>query len=67
MRLREIACLLAAVSAAACGPCVGDNKQSSIYGFLENPPLYVLSQPDMPLTDMGIDMPAPGATSPNWT
>lgn len=35
-------------------------------GFLRNPPLFVDSQPDIPLASMGIDMPEEGKVMPDF-
>ena len=46
-----------------CGRAAAEEGKST--SFLDNPPVFITSEPDIPLTGMGIEMPPPGATVPD--
>ncbi len=57
------ALLATMLAASGCLGAESDQQPQSI-GYLEGHSLYILSDPDVPLIEMGIEMPKPRATNP---
>ena len=53
----------AALLTLCCGTAAAGQDKSR--GFLDNPPVFITSEPDIPLTGMGIGMPLPGEIVPD--
>lgn len=55
-------CLLLLICVLACGAAFGEDEED--LGYLYNPPVYIISEPDFVLTGLGPTIPPPGTTIP---